>query len=126
MEVWSRIYDAHVAMANPSTIDAEYMMNGAIVSACSFGILAVFDRLVARRFKRSYFALHVFANIIITAMVLQPAMRALLNPTSSTIVPTDGKASSALFVCWVYALHIYHPIFLLHALHTYISSSVGP
>ena len=64
----------------------------------------------SRRFNRSYFALHVFANLIISALVVQPAWRAMLNPQGST-VPPPGAAASAIFVCWVYALHIYHPIF---------------
>ena len=49
-------------MANPSEIDMAHIQNGLIVSACAFGALIAFDRLVARRFKRAYFALHVFAK----------------------------------------------------------------
>jgi hypothetical protein len=57
-------------------------------------------------------------------------MSALLNPAAST-VPAPGKASSAVFMCWVYALHIYHPIFFktttmdwVHHVPVYILNSL--
>lgn len=128
--VWERVATAHSVMSSPIKIDVDYIKNGIIVSACAFLILACFDRLVARRFKRSYFALHVFANIIISALCWVPAMSALLNPAAST-VPAPGKASSAVFMCWVYALHIYHPIFFktttmdwVHHVPVYILNSL--
>ena len=105
--IWSRITTAHAAMHSPGTIDTEHIKNGAIVSACAFVIIATFDMVVARRFRRVYFALHVFANAVISSLTVAGAFRALANPTGST-VPSVG--TDAIFMCWVYALHIYHPL----------------
>ena len=38
MEVWKRVYDAHVAMSSPEKIDLVHVVNGAIVSLTAFAI----------------------------------------------------------------------------------------
>ena len=107
---WAVVRDAHVAMAHPTEINAAHIFNGAVTTATAFAILFVFDKLFARMFVRRYFALHVFANIVITWLTICEATRGLLNPCTSTI-PLPGAACSMIFVSWVYALHIYHPLF---------------
>lgn len=39
----------------------------------------------------------------------RPALDALLHPTSSTM-PT-GEATPVMYLCWIFALHVYHPVF---------------
>ena len=107
---WEVVRDAHVAMAHPTEINSAHLFNGFVVTVTAFCILFVFDKLFARVFVRRYFALHVFANVVITWLTIREACGALLNPCSSAI-PLPGSACSSIFVGWVYALHIYHPIF---------------
>jgi len=106
-----RVVEAHAAMHRPArSIDQAYLLNAAIVFLTAFVIIGIVDRSACRRFKRSFFALHVFANVVITALTLAGACRALMNPTASSII-VDSEPSSAIFLCWIYAIHIYHPIF---------------
>jgi hypothetical protein len=56
-------------------------------------------------------ALHVFANIVLTILTLPGAVRALANPQNSTVVANGAYQPNSLYMAWVFALHIYHPIF---------------
>lgn len=102
---------SHLALLSPpATVDAAHIYNAAVCSATAFAICGLVHFFIARRFKRQYFALHVFANAVITALVLPASLRALLHPTNSTVV-TPGHQPNVLYMCWIYALHIYHPCF---------------
>ena len=63
--VWQRVLEAHHEVASPTVIDQGHWVNAAIVVGCVMLILTAFHRIVAVRFKRQYFTLHVFANSII-------------------------------------------------------------
>ena len=67
-------------------------------------------RLVARKFKRPYFLLHVFANIIITWYSFGGVLHALAAPSKTTLPGSEGPVSQ-MYLVWIYAIHIYHPIF---------------
>ena len=110
--MFARVVEAHAALISPPDreADAEYVCNAAICSLTAFIFCAVVDRLIARRFKRSYMALHVVVNTIITALTLPGAMRALISPSTSSVIAPGRESPNALYMCWVYALHIYHPI----------------
>lgn len=56
-------------------------------------------------------ATHVFANIVITYLTLPSAVRSLLHPTASSVLPDDEDGPPTLYLSWVYAIHIYHPLF---------------
>ena len=92
-------------MMKPRDIGLDHVVNQIICMATAFVICAVFDRLFCRRFKRPYFALHVFANIVIVALVFPGAIRALLNPTKSSVIPPGVQGPNALYLAWIYALH---------------------
>lgn len=108
MQPLDAIKAAHVALLAPT--EAATYGDVAIVTLSAFALCGLFHILVARLFKRTYFALHVFANIVITALVLPGALRALVNADSSTVV-TGAVQPNSVYMCWIYALHIYHPIF---------------
>ena len=84
-------------LAPSSENSATSAADAAICSMTAFVVCIIFDRLVARRFKRSYFALHVFANIIITALTLPGAIRALQNPLTSSVVVPGRPQPNALY-----------------------------
>ena len=60
---------------------------------------------------RQYFAIHVFANAVITALTWRGALETLQNPSKTTYVWLPTAPASQLYLVWVYAVHIYHPIF---------------
>jgi len=110
--IFAGFVDAHAALHWPSdnATTSENVVNSLIATATAFVVIGLFHHLVAKRFKRTYMALHVFANIVISTLTLPASLRALANPTSSTI-PTPGRQPDSLYICWVWALHVYHPIF---------------
>ena len=107
-----RVFDAVDAVRHPTVIDSSHWANCGIVTACCFVAIALFHRTIGVRFKKQYFACHVFANAIIVYLVLQDSVHALLHPQTST-VPLIGAESttSQMFMCWCLAIHVYHPIF---------------
>lgn len=110
LSVVNRIVDAHAAMISPKKVDLEHVGNAVICTLTAFAFCVVVDRLIARKFNRPYMALHVLVNIVIIALTLPGAMRALMHPTSSAVVISAEAVPSSLYLCWVYAIHIYHPI----------------
>lgn len=106
----SHVLDAHAAMIAPKSVDLEHAGNAVICTLTAFTFCVAFDRLVARKFKRPYMCLHVAVNIVITALTFSGAVRALMEPSSSTVVTPGEAVPNSLYICWVYALHIYHPI----------------
>lgn len=46
-----------------------------------------------------------------SALCLPGAVRALFAPQNSTVIAAGAVQPQQLFLCWVYALHIYHPLF---------------
>ena len=106
------IANAHSAMMESSSaMPMERCFHAAICSLTAFAICGLFHALVARHFKRQYFCLHVFANTVITALTLPGSIRALLNANNSVVIANGAYQPNALYMCWIYALHIYHPIF---------------
>jgi len=105
-----RFTAAHRGLAEPTELNATHLINVSIVTVTAFAIIGLFDFCVARRFKKTYFALHVFANIVITAYTFGGVLDSLANPTSSTL-PGPTGAVSQIYLAWTYAIHIYHPIF---------------
>jgi len=101
---------AYRAVQHPVVIDSSHWINCAIVTSIIFAAIAIFHRTIAVRFKRQYFTIHVAVNAVITYLTFAGSVRALLNPTVST-VPTADNASSQFFICWCFALHVYHPCF---------------
>ena len=49
-------------------------------------------------FKRQYFAIHAFANAVITALTWRGAMETLLNPGKSVYVWMPNKPASQLYL----------------------------
>jgi hypothetical protein len=96
--VWDRVVEAHVALNHPVQIDAPHILNALICFVVAFAAVAIFDRLVARRFKRTYFALHVFANVIITWFSFGGLLRTLAYPASSTLPGPDGPVSQLYMI----------------------------
>ena len=94
MEIPSRVVEAHAAMMIPAHIDMEHAINAAICFATAFCVLFIVDKAVARCFKRPFFVLHL----------------ALLSPQQCASVGPDGQPN-ALYMAWIYAIHIYHPLF---------------
>mmetsp|Transcript_46601 Transcript_46601/g.151401 ORF Transcript_46601/g.151401 Transcript_46601/m.151401 type:complete len:274 (+) Transcript_46601:252-1073(+) len=110
MEILSRVVEAHTAMMNPAHINADHAINAAICFATAFCVLFIVDKAVARRFKRPFFVLHLVANVVISALTLGGGLRALLSPQQCVSVGPDGQPN-ALYMAWIYAIHIYHPLF---------------
>ena len=106
----ARVVDAHTELMSPVGVNARHLENVGIAFTVAFALIGLCHALVARHFKRPYFVLHVFANIVISALTLPGAMRALTNPQLSTTISAEGQ-SNALYQCWIFAIHIYHPIF---------------
>lgn len=104
------VTEAFDALANPRSIDSTHAVNVLIVSGVAFAFLFVCDKLVARRFRRPYMVLHLIANTIITWLTLVGSLRALTYPSASTLPGEEGPVSQ-VFLAWIYAIHIYHPIF---------------
>ena len=103
--------DALRAVAHPRVIDAEHWRHCAVVTAAVFCIIAVLHRAVAARLRKTYFALHVMVNAIVTYLVWAGSLRALADPHVSTVPTLPDNAGSQFFMCWCFALHVYHPIF---------------
>ena len=107
-----RVVAAHRAMLAPSgTVDAAVVADAAICTVTAFALCGLVHATVARHFKRTYFALHVFANTVITALTLPGALRALVHAENSTVVANGAIQPNVLYMCWIYALHLYHPLF---------------
>lgn len=117
-------------MMKPRDIGLDHVVNQIICMATAFVICAVFDRLFCRQFKRPYFALHVFANIVIVGLVFPGAIRALLNPTKSSVIPPGVQGPNALYLAWIYALHgeipMPHGAFTAASLNTAPERSFNP
>ena len=97
-------------MQPPAVIDSMCYLSAVVCTLTAFASCAAFHYFVARRYKRTYMAIHVFANTVITALTLSGAVRALVYPASSTVVAAGAIQPNMVYACWVYALHIYHPI----------------
>ena len=109
--VFQYIVDAHAAVQSDGEVDLAHVHNSLVCFAVAFIAIAAFHRVVAARVKRQYFLTHVFANIIITLLTVEGAVRSLFNPMTSTAPGPAGGGCSTLYLCWIYAIHIYHPIF---------------
>jgi hypothetical protein len=107
----SRTLLAYTAIDNPLSIDYDHFVNVSIMTGWIFVIIWLLHHLVAVKFKKSYFACHVIVNAIVTFLVWEGALNALLKPTTSTVPLMEGSANSQLYLCWIFALHVYHPIF---------------
>ena len=105
--IFDRIVEAHVAVMHPTKIDLTHCTNVAICVAVTALIIGLFHAAVARRFKRVYFALHVFANVVIVALTAESGIRAFLNPGSSTLPPPGESPRSHYYLVWIFALHAY-------------------
>jgi hypothetical protein len=106
-----RVLAAHASVHAPTAIDAAHLLNIGMLVVIAWALIAAAHVVVVGcRIKRAYYALHVLANIVICAYTWGPATDALLNPATSTLAPSAGPASSQMFMVWVYAIHIYHPI----------------
>ena len=97
----------------------------------AFCLIYIVDRAFARKFKKPYFVLHVGANMVISALTVRGTIRSLLSPTTCTTPPADGGYVNALYMCWIYAIHIYHPIFFktgamdwIHHVPVYILNTI--
>ena len=106
-----RAHQALDGVLHPTVVNVDHWLNCLIVTACVFAIIFVLHKTIAVRFKCTYFALHVMVNTIVTAIVWKGAVRSLLNPTQSTVPLTADSPNSHMYLCWVFALHVYHPIF---------------
>ena len=104
-------YDAWKRVERPEVIDLDHWLSGALVTLACFCCIGAFHFVVARRFKKPYFVCHVFVNAIIVFLTLKPALRALGHPEGSTIPCAPNGANSHFYLCWCFALHIYHPVF---------------
>ena len=105
-----RILEAIDEIQHPQTLDVRHWMNHVLVTALCFLSIFIFHKLIAVRVKKTYFLCHVFANSFITYLTWNGSLRALMNPSSSTI-PLENAATSQLYICWCMAIHVYHPIF---------------
>ena len=106
-----RVLAAHASVHAPTAIDAAHLLNIGMLVVIAWALIAAAHVVVVGcGIKRAYYALHVLANIVICAYTWAPATDALLNPATSTLAPSAGPASSQMFMVWVYAIHIYHPI----------------
>ena len=94
----------------PAVIGYACYADAAVCTLTAFVLCAIFHFAVARRFKRTYMALHVFANVVISALTLPGAVRALVHPENSTVIAAGATHPNMVYACWIYALHIYHPI----------------
>ena len=129
--VVGRWLDAHREMAAPKQADARYAMSATICTLTAFCLIYIVDRAFARKFKKPYFVLHVGANMVISALTVRGTIRSLLSPTTCTTPPADGGYVNALYMCWIYAIHIYHPIFFktgamdwIHHVPVYILNTI--
>jgi len=104
---------AHAAMEAPTKtcFDPSHAVDLGICFATAFFMIFLFHRLVAVHLKRQYYAIHVFANSVISFLTFRAALSAVMNPTDSTIPMEGESAASQLHLNWVYAVHIYHPLF---------------
>jgi len=109
--VLQRLLLAYERVTTPTVVDADHWINCGIVTGVVFLIIGLFHVIVAKRFKKVYFTCHVFVNAIVTYLVFPGTVRALLNPTTSTVANNPAIANSHMYLCWVFALHVYHPIF---------------
>jgi hypothetical protein len=98
------------AINNPKVADATHFKNLAIVTSVFFFIIRLVHSICCRSFKRQYYALHVIVNSIVTMLTFWPSVDSLVNPLTST-VPAPGEANSQIYLCWIFAIHVYHPIF---------------
>jgi len=110
MDQWNPRQAWH-GVAHPVVIDLKHWVNCSIVTLLCFGLIAIFHRLVAYRFKKVYFTLHVFVNSIIVWLTITPAIHCLLRPEESTVPTSPENANSMFYLCWCFALHVYHPVF---------------
>ena len=67
--------------------------------------------VVANRFKRPYFVLHVIVNAINLYICASGAVEGLMNPQSSVINEESRGPESQTYIALIFALHAYHPIF---------------
>jgi len=129
MDQWNPRQAWH-GVAHPVVIDLKHWVNCSIVTLLCFGLIAIFHRLVAYRFKREYSTLHVFVSSIIAWLTITPAIHCLLRPEESTVPTSPENANSMFYLCWCFALHVYHPVYFnteaekicdwIHHVHHYI------
>ena len=94
----------------PKEINPEHYANVAIVTSVCFLIIRFLHSICCQGFKRQYYALHVIVNSVVAYLTFNRAVQALLHPATSTI-PQEGSSNSHLYLCWIFAIHVYHPIF---------------
>lgn len=81
------------------------------VSAALLPFVALADVVVARRFKKPYYALHVIVNACITVAAAPSAVQALAHPAkSNTCDGYTAACGSMLPACLSLAIHVYHPL----------------
>ena len=98
------------AVNHPKVIDTTHFVRCAIVTSVFFLMIRIIHSLCCRSFKRQYYALHVIVNSIVTLETFWNSISALENPLTST-APLSGEAKSQIYMCWIFAIHVYHPIF---------------
>ena len=91
-------------------IDLEHWMSGGFVTLACFCCIGVFHFTFAQHFKKPYFVCHVFVNAIIVFLTFTPSLRALAHLKLAPSNPQIG-ANSHFYLCWCFALHLYHPVF---------------
>jgi len=131
VDVLTAVIDAHRTLLAPDAIDAKRHKASLICFATTFAICGLFDAIVARRFKKPYFVLHVFVNAVITALVVPGAIKACTTPYEASVPAPGVQQPDALYMVWIFALHIYHPIFFrtgvmdwVHHVPVYILNSL--
>ena len=67
--------------------------------------------IIANRFKRPYFVLHVIVNAINLYICTSGVVEGLMNPQSSVINDVNRGPESQTYIALIFALHFYHPIF---------------
>jgi hypothetical protein len=101
---------AYSDVVKPSVMGLEHYKNCLIVTASCFLVIRFLHTICCQGFKRQYYALHVIVNSVVVYLTFYESINALLYPSTST-VPAVGKANSHLYLCWICAIHVYHPIF---------------
>ena len=101
---------AYAEVVAPQTINLQHYINCGVVTAVCLLVIRLLHSICCQGFKRQYYALHVIVNSIVTYLTFNGAVRAFLNPATST-VPKNNSNNSHLYLCWIFAIHVYHPIF---------------
>ena len=98
-------------LENPSDdIGIDHGVSVAIVVMIQVACIFLTHIVIANRFKRPYFVLHVIVNAINLYICTSGAIEGLMNPQSSVINEKRGPEGQT-YIALILALHAYHPIF---------------